>query len=285
MIQSNGVEFDSFFFSGGEPHVKIKEHPNLNASQFITARINSWNDFGELCAYLNALEGVPAIHLYLPYFPGGRQDRTDGTCPLTVDMYAAILYAVNSAGIDGDLFLYTFDIHSQEALSTIGDHAPVINLSVQSLDVSKMDADIDTIVAPDKGAVDRALMFRSAFFPDAGVICFEKERDFNTGRILSYKQKENPIYSIGEKTLVVDDICDGGATFNLLADAIGETDLQLYVSHGIFSKGVENLSPKYSKIYTTPSFPVPDNPRIVEIPLPDPFEEDEECLMSMHYIH
>jgi len=41
--------------------------------------------------------------------------------------------------------------------------------------------------------------------------------------------------------MIVDDICDGGATFILLAKelyAAGAKEVNLFVTHGIFSKGL-----------------------------------------------
>ena len=42
----------------------------------------------------------------------------------------------------------------------------------------------------------------------------------------------------------MDDICDGGATFTLLGyalQAMGVTEIHLYVSHGLFTKGTQVL--------------------------------------------
>jgi ribose-phosphate pyrophosphokinase len=55
--------------------------------------------------------------------------------------------------------------------------------------------------------------------------------------------------------LVVDDLCDGGATFLALADALADVvaDAGLYVSHGVFSKGLDALLGRYGRIITTDS--------------------------------
>ena len=44
--------------------------------------------------------------------------------------------------------------------------------------------------------------------------------------------------------LIIDDICDGGMTFKLTAERLkelGAKEVHLYVTHGIFSKGLETL--------------------------------------------
>jgi hypothetical protein len=59
----------------------------------------------------------------------------------------------------------------------------------------------------------------------------------------------------------VDDICDGGGTFNLLAEAWKRklridqhSKLELFVSHGIFSKGLDAIDPVIEHITTTDSW-------------------------------
>lgn len=107
--------------------------------------------------------------------------------------------------------------------------------------------------------------FELAFYPDEGacekyknLYSFnytfgKKVRDQKTGKILSYSL--NPNISVdGKKILIVDDICDGGATFVLSADALykaGALKVGLFVSHGIFSKGTQVLKDaKIDPIYT-----------------------------------
>jgi ribose-phosphate pyrophosphokinase len=41
--------------------------------------------------------------------------------------------------------------------------------------------------------------------------------------------------------LVIDDICDGGRTFTSLVEHLPNVRRHLYVTHGVFSKGVEIL--------------------------------------------
>ena len=59
------------------------------------------------------------------------------------------------------------------------------------------------------------------------------------------------------RILIVDDICDGGGTFLGLAQELkakNAGNLYLAVSHGIFSRGFEDLEKVFTKIYTTDSF-------------------------------
>jgi ribose-phosphate pyrophosphokinase len=60
--------------------------------------------------------------------------------------------------------------------------------------------------------------------------------------------------------IIVDDICDGGGTFNLLAHEFkadpqaGASKLELFVSHGIFSKGLSGIDPVIERVTTTDSW-------------------------------
>lgn len=289
-------DFNYFVFSGGEPHLSI---PTIEGDVYIEAIINDWNEFGKLLLLLNCLNNqtsVTSVHLYVPYFPGARQDRNPGgNTPLTVAVYANAI-ADNLTRHIEETYLYMFDIHSSAALKIVGDAlSPFhggrepMNIEVDRLNKYEFDSDIDLIIAPDHGAVGRATCFRDTHFPGVPVVYAEKTRNFDTGNITGYSLPELPMFF---KALVVDDICDGGRTFNELAKAwwdevIRQRDagrpilghqptIQLYVSHGIFSRGVSNIDSLYSKIYTTRSHArtvVPDDynaSRLVMVTLPEP---------------
>ena len=77
-------------------------------------------------------------------------------------------------------------------------------------------------------------------FPNCSFI---KERDQSTGFIKNLFLNE--LVNIeGESVLIIDDICDGGMTFKLTAErllTLGAKEVNLYTTHGIYSKGVETL--------------------------------------------
>lgn len=234
----------AFFFAGGEPHVRI---PQMDGRYLLWLKLRTWNDVGIATMLLEAIfqqrEGVEAeennrIEAFVPYFPGARQDRSDGFTPLTKDVVGMMLQYAH-------IPLHTFDMHSQNG------HNFVRNWLPSDLDLSALRDRYDGIIAPDSGARGRAQDFADALGLKE-VLVAEKRREFGTGKILDYS-----IYDVREhhRYLVVDDICDGGATFNILADAIpANSQADLWVSHGIFSRGVEALSHVYDKIYTTDSW-------------------------------
>jgi ribose-phosphate pyrophosphokinase len=109
------------------------------------------------------------------------------------------------------------------------------------------------LVAPDAGARKRVLKLASQL--ELPIVFADKIRDTRTGAIAGTEiQGELPDCAL----LVVDDICDGGRTFTELAQAIREKErrggtrqpLYLYVTHGIFSKGLDALLDGYAAVFT-----------------------------------
>ena len=130
---------------------------------------------------------------------------------------------------------------------------------------------VTAIIAPDKGALLRATQFRDTFYPNADLITCLKHRNPQTGWLSRYEFP--PSVKPGHH-IVVDDICDGGSTFNLLAQGFtaaegsSNSTLELFVSHGIFSAGLDNIDPLFSHITTTDSFcQLKPNERLTILPL------------------
>ena len=60
-----------------------------------------------------------------------------------------------------------------------------------------------------------------------------------------------------KECLIVDDLADGGRTFKFLAEALkcrGASKIFLYVTHGQFNYGFEELKGAINHIYCTNSF-------------------------------
>lgn len=240
-----GIE--TLFFPGGEPHAKL---PRLFKGEdvlfFLKAR--SWADLGFGACVLDALcrSDAHKVVAFVPYFPAARQDKTNGDAPLTLSLSVRLLGR-------GRHSVVTFDEHSAAVEQILGRHKCLMprNLQIPVRD------DIVGIIAPDEGATDRATDFRDAFYPERPLIQCFKKRDPRTGALSGYLMP--PLFESG-CYVVVDDICDGGGTFNLLAQAFerdangASSHLELFVSHGIFSKGLEAISPRYRHITTTDSW-------------------------------
>lgn len=98
------------------------------------------------------------------------------------------------------------------------------------------------ICAPDKGAKDKVKDV--SMLLERNYIQLNKERDVSTGWIKSISVENNESVE-GKNVLIVDDICDGGMTFIKSAQTLkdlGAKSVSLYVTHGIFSKGLDVFS-------------------------------------------
>lgn len=113
----------------------------------------------------------------------------------------------------------------------------------------------DVIVFPDESARRR---FSKFLLQSQCTVTCSKGRNQITGEIVEYRVPlSEGIKLIGKNVLIVDDICDGGATFKMIADEIRSVvnSMDLYVVHGIFSKPISELFRYgYRRIYTTNSY-------------------------------
>jgi len=243
------IEFQSFIFSGGEPHIKIKPDFDVLETITITHRINSFNDFGMLVLAVDALKrmGVKLINVFIPYFPGARQDRVmiSGE-PLSVKVYADILNGLKLNKIT------VFDAHS-EVTPALLDNCEVISNHAFIAEVLKKIGNDVKLISPDGGALKKIYKV-SEYLGGIDVVECSKSRDVKTGKLSGFKVYDDNLQGID--CLIVDDICDGGGTFIGLAEELKNKNagkLYLAVSHGIFNKGFEAMN-AFERIFTTDSF-------------------------------
>jgi ribose-phosphate pyrophosphokinase len=119
--------------------------------------------------------------------------------------------------------------------------------------IKQFDIKIDALVSPDFGASKK--IYKLATELDLPVIQANKVRD-NKGQIIKTEVYVDNLE--GKDVLIVDDCCDGARTFIEIAKVLKEKNvgsISLYVTHGIFSKGLDVIFESgISKIYTTSSF-------------------------------
>jgi ribose-phosphate pyrophosphokinase len=242
---ASGIE--TMVFPGGEPHVKL---PEFSGDLLLFLKLRSWNDVGFAALVTDAISrsGAKTIKTFVPYFPAARQDRApDGHAPFTLRYTSLLLSPDKQRGVS------VFDPHSSVIFSTAQiDRA----FMPADLDIPRAD-DVVGIIAPDKGATERARKFRDTFYPQSALIQCGKRRDPTSGSLSGYTMPTLPKRG---RYIIVDDICDGGGTFNLLAhefkaDSLADgSKLELFVSHGIFSKGLDAIDPVIAHITTTDSW-------------------------------
>lgn len=110
-------------------------------------------------------------------------------------------------------------------------------------------------MAPDAGAIKRVAV--KADIHKIPMTNAWKVRDPSTGK-LSLSLKKEQIPEGTDTVIVLDDICDGGSTFQELAKAVRainpKISLDLLVSHGIFSGAAVSKLLGYRTVVTTDSF-------------------------------
>lgn len=166
-------------------------------------------------------------YIVIPFFPYSRQDkRVSNTTTFALHTFMKIVHAFFPRRI------YTVDMHGNYRDPQIRNIPPDVFV-IKSFQMSGADC----IVFPDTGAYERASMdiLRHPY------VMLQKDRDPETGKINFVRCLED---LTGKTVLLIDDICDGGATFIRAAAACytaGASDVQLYVTHGLFTKGISNL--------------------------------------------
>lgn len=171
--------------------------------------------------------------LIVPYFPYARQDKEiNNNATFASNTFVDLLKHLNFNKIE------TTDIHSENQLLNINN---LINKVPKEQINNAHRITASTILCyPDFGALSRycAVGSKTAY------IYANKTRNQLTGDIEALHLVKFD-YNIENSTiLIVDDICDGGGTFIKLAKLLYDNkvkEVNLYVSHGIFSKGIEVL--------------------------------------------
>jgi ribose-phosphate pyrophosphokinase len=224
----------------------------------IRSRMNDFKDLELILCATQALRnlGITEIELFVPYFLGGRSDR--------LFQYGGVHYLkqvivpiINSQGYSK---VTVFDPHSDvlEALITnftkTNNHK-LVKFALEQIDNKNDARDRICLVSPDAGAYKKIFDVAKEFQID-NIITANKVRDVKSGEIL---RTEIPVLDQHRDLsyVILDDICDGGRTFIELAKVMKDSrptaKLYLVVSHGIFSKGLKELSQYFDGIFTTDS--------------------------------
>jgi ribose-phosphate pyrophosphokinase len=241
------VRFTHLIFSGGEPHVTLEfPHKLRDKRIWIEATVTSPEDFLVLAALADAIKACePAwLGLFIPYFPGARQDRREKGRAFTAKVYAKM---IQTMGFDKILCA---DVHS-DVVPALLDVVNIPQHVILSQCLPYAWHNITGLISPDAGANKK--IHKLAELWKLPVTECRKTRDPSNGQLSGFAVN-SPLPNDGIQ-LVVDDICDGGGTFLGLADALQlpKEKLYLWVTHGIFSKGLASLETKFGKVFTTNS--------------------------------
>lgn len=281
----NTISIKTMEFAGGERHIVVDTKADLEKSGIalpefliVRARIASSNDLMDLMLACNALKAEynTPLKLEIPYFPYARQDRV---CAPGQAFSLNVMTNMVRSIVPKKIAVW--DVHSHETVTRLW----AINLTPGLMIRSILDAKIRdrltdmlhydnlVVVCPDHGAEKRC--HDVAELINADMITCIKERDPTNGRIIRHDVPDVDL--TGKTAFIIDDICDGGATFIGIAQQLkklGATKVVLWVTHGIFSKGIDVLtSSGIDWICTTNSRPVENHPAVHVIPFHYDFED------------
>ena len=256
-------------FPAGESLVSIKDEqvfPVGNIKAMITFDFESNSDLIDLLMLTDCIRRYyfqkVDIALKMSYMPYARQDRVCNRGEsLSVKVIADLINSQNYVTV------YTTDAHSEVTPALLNNCINVpLDVCAYNLQTKFPRNNFPILVSPDAGANKKVFAFAKANgFPE--VIRADKTRDVATGKITGTVVYSNNATVTGvdsegntSKTiikdyrdfLILDDICDGGYTFIQLAAELRKLTtgkIYLYVTHGIFTKGVRPLLLDIDKIF------------------------------------
>jgi ribose-phosphate pyrophosphokinase len=238
---------ESTIFPDGTSQVwKLPEFVTQSTSITVDWRFESEREIIDLLS-LRMLLANRHMSLRIPYLPYGRQDK--GVSNSTTFNLLVFADLINSMNFDK---VFSVDAHNPDRTRQLIDNFVNINVIDFQKEVYEH-TNPEYVVFPDAGA-------RARYQPLRTTIVCEKTRDQLTGEITGHKISEGtwaPHYK-ASRFLIVDDLCDGGATFISVAKMLREIYpnawVGLCVTHGIFSRGLEHLLTNgINEVYTTNS--------------------------------
>lgn len=283
-VKINDIErsFDHITFSGGEEHIRIKDLDDLqevikqsiggyNVDIEVTALVKSSKDSMSLFMLLDALTRLfptDPINILLPYMPYARQDRVCNPGEaLGVKVFSDLLFNTFKSSIaritvvdpHSDVTGAVFDNDVLKIISQKEKFMEFLHENEELLSV--LEEDNFVLVAPDAGALKKTFDVAKEL-GGSKVICANKVRDTATGQITHTEVLSGDYSLSGKDVVIIDDICDGGRTFHELAKVLKEYEevksVHLYVTHGIFSKGID-FSEFIDKVYSPYNWLEDDN--------------------------
>jgi ribose-phosphate pyrophosphokinase len=237
MIYLNGEAVPVTHFPDGTSQVwKLDEkHLKIGADSHVKWDFSHEAEFFHLAQLRDILALYHQnVFLTISYLPYARQDKpVSNSATFALNTFGKILREMRFGDIE------ILDPHSPLIMHIVGANDVYPKDALQR--VIKM-TESSIVCYPDKGALNKYTQVYDWLGDNFAY--GEKVRDQATGNITHYALSANGKDLKEHNVLIVDDICDGGATFLILAKSLrdaGVPDVNLFVTHGIFSKGVKIL--------------------------------------------
>lgn len=226
-----------FKFPSGELQVQLIEAPSTDYSLTITGSILSSDNLMELLQLRSILtkQDYKDTTLVMPYCAYSRQDRICNKGEsLSIKIFCNLINFLEFTKV------YTYDNHSDVSTALINNCINIhVKYIIKSIDLSNY----DYFISPDAGANKKVFECSKEF--KIPMLRADKTRDVSTGKILETVIYAKPEQLENSTVLIIDDICQGGRTFEELSKAIKALaptcTIHLYTTHGFYSNGLDSL--------------------------------------------
>lgn len=264
-LEKSEIKYKISKFPDGQQQVKIEtftyiEVPTDKSVQ-IKSRLNNWLDLELITCTVASLRelGVTEIHLYTPYILGARSDRKfeEGSNNYLKHVICPVINNLKLKSVT------CLDPHSNCLEMGINrfrkiDNSSLFREAIRSLyGLAKARTNDNFIlISPDAGATHKIYKLAQDVDYKGDIITCSKERD-KDGKLTQVNVPYLTKYDEKRDYIIIDDICDGGATFINIAKELKKHvtgKIYLIVTHSIFSKGTEELLKYFDCIYSTNSY-------------------------------
>lgn len=258
------IQYEIQKFPDGQQNIIITAYNGKQTEPVkIKSRLNNFKDLELIiCSVASLCElGLNTIHLYVPYIMGARSDRKfqAGGNNYIKDVLAPIINSLNFESVT------CVDPHSDVLEACINRFKKESNLYLLAMAMNNIYNDF-LLVCPDAGASKKIYKVAEYIGYKNNIITCSKDRDVNGNLTKIVFPFETHKYN-GQDFIIVDDICDGGATFINIARKIKDCllireanqqikpgKIYLIVTHGVFSKTLENVMEHFDGIFCTNSY-------------------------------
>ncbi len=246
LVDSNksDINYHVSHYPDGQVNVELQlEATDTLQSIIIEARMSSYKDLMTILAVNDVLhhDGFSTVELYCPYILSSRSDRRfKDYQSFDLKIVASI---INSCGFNR---VFVCDQHSDVTSALID---KCVNLDAYTSWIQLVDFDWKDklLISPDAGVYKK--IFPLSEILGCQVVTGNKVRVDGKPDVIIHGDVN------GKDCVIVDDICDGGRTFESLGlklKTMGARSVTLFVTHGIFSKGT-NLE-HIDEVFTTNSY-------------------------------
>lgn len=260
MNETTLLKFERIKYPDGQISAKYEGSQPMYqmGNMVIKERINSYEDLffvRSIADIINSTYHVHAFKLFIPCMFGQRSDKRFSTLQsFDLKLICDVINECNFAKVQ------IFDPHSDVCLALIKNSEKVSSFEYvkealydistrQMIRAGIYNSDQLVLISPDAGAYKKVFEYGKNL--NVPVMAGVKHRSLDGTVNLTFTGGVH-----GKDCLIVDDLCDGGYTFEVLAKGLkehGANKVYLYVSHGLFSKGFVDLVSCIDHIYCTNS--------------------------------